>query len=205
MKRINARPIGIAAVGVAGVALLTVVAHDVQVSRTAARLLTRATAAEQAGQTALALDLLTKYRALRPDERAVKARHALLLDRTAATPAARTRAVSALLKATRALPGRTDVRRRLAEALAEQGRYKEARTQLRVLVATTPDDAAVAELMGRCEEALGDAETAARWFDLALKHDPTRRPATLGLAALCRGPLHDPDRGDRALNAAGGR
>ncbi len=201
MKRINARPIGIAAAGTAGVLALLLVAHSVQVGRTATRLQARAAVAEQSGQTVAALDLLTKYLALRPDDREATARHALLLDQTAATPAARARALAALKKAVQGQPGRTDVRRRLAESLVASGSYKDARIQFRVLVASVPGDAAIAELMGRCEEAAGDAAAAARWFDLALTHDPRRRLSALGLATLGRGPLHAPARADWALDA----
>ena len=200
MRRVNFQPVLKLGVGATILCGLVVVVHHVQIGRTARLLRARAEILAAAGRDGEALDLVGKYLALRPADASALANRAWLLDRTAADQADRARALAAFEKVIRGQPGRADARRRLAVLLAEQGRYNNARVHLRILIDAAPGDATVEELMGRCEEFRGDAAEAARWYRLALRHDPQRRGAALSLAALGRGPLHSPEAADRVLD-----
>lgn len=200
MSRINLRPLAKLAAGVAVLAALALAVHHVQLRRTAGRLRSRAESAAVAGRPGEALDAWARYLALRPGDAAALLRHARLLDQTAATPAARARAAAAYERVVRTRPGWADARRRLAELEAGRGRYDKVRFHLNILLRLTPGDAGLEELAGRCQEAAGDLEGAARWYRRAIGHDPARRGAALGLATLGRGPLRDPGEADRAVD-----
>lgn len=174
--------------------------HRVQVNRTAARLIVQAGRAEKEGRLDRAVADLGAYLALRPDDEQVVLHHAQLLDRAATTQEGRVRACLAYERVLQRRPGRVDVRGRLAELLVVAGRFREARTQLRVLRSSNADSLDLKELLGRCDAASGDAVSAARWYREVLDHDPGRRVAALGLAALLRGELQDPTTADRVMD-----
>ena len=61
-----------------------------------------------------------------------------------------------------------------------------------MLLHRRPDDGELEELVGQCDEALGDAEKAAASYRAAVAHAPQRISAYMRLARLLYGPLGQP-------------
>jgi tetratricopeptide (TPR) repeat protein len=86
-------------------------------------------------------------------------------------------------------PDHDAARRRLARSLVLLGRYEEAGTHLRVLLAKTPGDVELETLLARAEHDLGQQAAAVQRLDAVLERDPDYAPALVerGRAAQTAG------------------
>src|SRR5439155_15594481 len=87
--------------------------HRFQSRRGTARLLKRVELAEAQGRPDRALAFLDRYLNVKPGDTTALARYGLILERSAATPESRVKALLVVELVLRRDPGRADVRRRL--------------------------------------------------------------------------------------------
>lgn len=158
--------------------------HGTQVWRHAQTLLAQAEEAEGASEFDRAAARLSRYLQLAPDDAHELAHYAVLLDQTAATPAARWRALGVLRQALAGQPSRQDLRRRLVMRAMETSAYAEAGKHLEVLIRANPTDGGLATLLGRCLESRGEFDRAAVAYEDAIRHDPEGSEAYARLADL---------------------
>src|SRR5262249_32295549 len=98
-------------------------------------------------------------------------------------------------------PQRADVRRRLVALALELGWTEEAREHLETLLAAQPGQADLEGRLGLCLELAGETKQAAAPYRRARAHDPKQRDVAVRLARLLQGPLDDPRKAVRVLNA----
>ena len=194
--------------------------HGFQEGHTASALLGRGRQAERRGDLEEAATYTARYLALRPEDDEALGDYALLLDRRAATPRDRMIAYPVMERALARSPGRSDLRRKvIALAMsAEVRRYRDARGHILTLLKASPNDGELEGQLARCLEAFASGEDtdaslaggpkaayeeAARWYAASLEHAPGRVASYVRLANLLRGPLKDPGRADRIIEARG--
>ena len=91
------------------------------------------------------------------------------------------------------------MRRRLASLYLEAGQFDDALQHLKYLQDALPEDAEVAEMVGRCHEGRGQYSLAAADYRSALKHEPGRVDSALRLARLLRDRLSRAPEAERFL------
>ena len=137
--------------------------HAFQVRRTASALKDLATAAEQVGDHAKAAEYLGRYLGLHPDDGDALAEYGLVLDKQAEAAKSGRLKLRAFLVLSQAMrrTNRDDLRRPLAMLAVQMGRTSEARDYLNDLLArSSPHDAELEDLLGRCDEADGKYDEA---------------------------------------------
>ena len=153
-------------------------------------------AAEQFGKAA---GYYGRYLGFHPDDADALAKYGFVLNELAGKSSrAKNRVFLVEEKAVRLDPSRDDVRRQLADLEVDMGRTLDARVNLEYLLEnSSPNDAELEVLLGRCEEADGHFQKAADDYELARTHDPRRVEAYVHLASVLRRRL------DRAGDADG--
>ncbi len=130
-----------------------------QVGRNAAVLLREANRYEAEGDEAQALEYLSRYVGLAPNDNDTYARYALLLDKLATAQRAKIQAFLVLEQALRRDPTRSDLRRTVVKSAMVMHRYLDAIVHLKILLKETPEAAKDPELlflMARCQEEGGE-------------------------------------------------
>jgi cellulose synthase operon protein C len=156
--------------------------HAIQINRQSSFLLEEAHRAQKDKQFELALNRFQQYTKLATDDTDALAEFGLLLaDHNAAQLA-----VVTLEKVLRAQPNRDDVRRRLALVEMAIGRANDATTHLKVLLAKSPGDAELRDLLGMCQAAGGDYRAAAGSLQKSIDLDPSRVDTYAHLADVLR-------------------
>jgi predicted Zn-dependent protease len=173
----------------AGVHLL----HQSQARDHADLLRQQAGRAVDRGDYARAITYFSHYLAYEPDDAAVLARYAQVLDRLSPTPASACKTIDILAHALRLDPGRHPLRERLAVLLIQQGRYAEAARHLEALAAAFPARADVAHQLGWCQEALKDYALAEGSLRSAVRKAPAQLESYVLLAELLSSRLQRPD------------
>jgi cellulose synthase operon protein C len=144
--------------------------HAIQINRQSSFLLDEAHRAQKEKLFELALNRFQQYTKLAPDDADALAEFGLLLaDHNAAQTAAVT-----LEKVLRAEPNRDDVRRRLALVEMGIGRARDATTHLKILLAKSPGDAELRDLLGMCQAASGDYSAAVLSLNESINRDSHR-------------------------------
>jgi tetratricopeptide (TPR) repeat protein len=185
--------------------------HGFQEKRSSGELLRRAEAAEKKGDLETNEKILNRYLVFRPDDAAALAKYGLLLARR--DDDAGRRRVQALAILEQALArgletDRDDALRRealrkaadLAMTLAVP-RYKDAEEHLKKLLESSPGDAELERLTGRClegeaaasktTEAVAKNKDARKSYEASIKHDPGQVEGYVRLAALLRSQFKD--------------
>jgi predicted Zn-dependent protease len=167
-----------------------------KVWRQADNLLAEAGLAEARGDRSEAANLLGAYVGKRPKDTETLVRYAILRDDLSKSDfKARRDASYILARALGRAPDRTDLRRRLVRAALELKQLPLAEEHLQILKQSTREDADLAHLFGIYEEASGNYEDAAVWFDRACQHAPNRIDSHIQLARLLTGKIADTERG----------
>ena len=177
--------------------------HGFQSRRLASTLLLRAEKAVAEGRTDRAEDYFGRYLAQRPADAEAVVRYAELRDGRARTGDDRAAVLLLYERAVRLTPGRSAIRRRLAELLVAGGRFSDARVHAEALASAAPGDAGLALLLGRCEEGTGRFREAAAAYRRATSMGPGQVEAFTLLANLLRTRLGDPAGADAAMDARG--
>jgi predicted Zn-dependent protease len=158
---------GLTAVGV-GVHWL----HAFQVRRNARALRQQAERYLAEGQLSEAISYLGQYLTYEPGDTETLAKYALALDQAANSPTARFQAWDLLEQALRREPKRSDWRHQAVRLTAELGQYADAARHLEFLLQEAPNDAHLADLLGRCRENTGEYVKAAAAYRQAVKDNP---------------------------------
>lgn len=185
VKRFVLLVVALAAVGVAWFSW-----HRHKVYANAAGLMQSARDAEAAKDKRLAIDYLHRFLGFRPNDKAALFLYGnLLADKDiAVSPAARSRAIRVLEHALR-VDGSRDAERRLLVSLMLDpsiGQYQEALSQLKPMLKSTPDDPALNEQMGQCEQKLGKPAAARIYYDKAIKSSQASVETYARLAGILR-------------------
>jgi len=175
--------------------------HGYQVRRNARSLLDQARHAEESGHLNQAGGLFSTYLIYYPDDAATLAEYGALLDRQSALdPRARPRALRVLDKALRLNPQADPaLRRRVAVLAMELGQFSDAKDDLDILLADTPNNGELEHLRGRCQEARGEMTEARKDYEGAIKHAPDQVDAYLSLAFLLHRRLDDAAEADKKM------
>lgn len=168
-------------------------------------MLAEADRAESRGDHARALALLDQCLDARPDDIDALARLGVILESLARTDKARLRVFMILDQVVRRDPRREDIRRRLVPIALDlgsrnPGRLNDAKEHLDVLLKAHPQDAELAEQMGRYHAARGQDAKAAIWYGKASAGDRSRIGAHRRLADLLRGRLDQDRQADQVMD-----
>ncbi len=174
--------------------------HEYQVRRTITTLIRRADQASAAGEKGQELDHLKRYLSYRQDDTDILQRYGLLLS-TSPTPEDRAAAIGTLERVLQRAPGRSDVRRKVADLALESNQIEAARQHYERLASIPEGDAWAEEALGRCEERGKRYPEAASWLEKAIGHDPSMVSAHARLARLLRQRLKKPELADRVMDA----
>jgi tetratricopeptide (TPR) repeat protein len=193
-RQVNLRFVALILVSLVILGIGTHFLHGYQLKRNAGVLLRRAEDAQAEKDYGKALGYYGRYLQFRPDDTAALANYALLLEQESKTPAAQLRAYLILEETLRRLPERDDVRRCVVRLAMEPAlsRFAETEKELTILLKSSPNDAELEELYGRCEEGCGHFTEAADWYDKAIEHDEHRVTAYVRLAGLYRARFDPP-------------
>ena len=93
-------------------------------------------------------------------------------------------------------PDRPEARRRLAEIEMSMGRHLDAEDHIRYLLKTSPKDASLMTLLGRCQAALGHFDESVESFKEAIKLEPDQLEAYAQMAPILRQKLDRPIEAD---------
>ena len=200
MRRLNYRfLLWLTAVVVVG-AVAVVAVHAWQVRREAASLLADAGRAEEDRAAGRAVEFLKRYLIYAPNDVDALEGYGRLLASKARTAADRERLLSVYEKILEEDAGQNAVRRSAARLAIEQGSFARARLHLEVLIHKGTADGELDDLLGQCQEALGDADKAAASYRDAVAHAPDRMDAYTRLARLLRGSLNRPSEADQVMD-----
>jgi tetratricopeptide (TPR) repeat protein len=177
--------------------------HAYQVGRNVDSLMDQANRAEAENHPEKVLEYLGRYVGLKPGDLPARARLALLRDKQAKTPAEKYRAYLSLEDVLRrgSFEKEDQVRRRAAEVAIEMNRPADARDHIERLLAASPNDPGLQELLGTCEEASKQFIKARAAYEGALKQDPKRVGTAFKLARLLHSQLNPAPERDRAADA----
>ena len=180
--------------------VVVVVVHSWQFHGQAAGLLAQADRAEAAGDGAAAAEFLKRYLVYTPGDMDELERYGRLLQSQAHTNTDKERALSVYEQVLPREPARYALRRTAVDLALELGDFARAKNHLQMLVQHNPDDGELADLLGQCQESLGQAESAAASYLQAVAHAPERVEVYSRLARLLRGPLNRPDEADQVMD-----
>jgi tetratricopeptide (TPR) repeat protein len=181
MRTLNVPLLLILTLLAAGTATGVYFLHEWQLHRNAQFLLTLADRYEENGQPGQAVGSLGRYVAMVPDDTAALARLGLLQAKRHADA----QAYVVLEQVLRREPARDDIRRELVEVAMRIGRYGDARDHLeQYLLKTERDNAHLLNLLGICQEKLGDSSAAAKQFASAIAAQPDFLDSYVSLARL---------------------
>jgi tetratricopeptide (TPR) repeat protein len=209
-KSVKRLAILMALVLVAGLAIYFT--QQKQVKRMALSVLDEAQEAEKAGDFDGAIRKYQERLAVVPGDEATKERLADVLQKGNKDEGRQAQASQLYAEILTRNPGRSDIRRRLAELLVERSLFKDARLHLEILRekllksdgkdgTSGGTDGGLYFLLGRCEEEMGDFKEAEKSFQTAIdQHAPQWIEATQRRANLLRGQLGRPDEADRLID-----
>ena len=147
-----------------------------------------------------AVEFLKRYLIYAPNDVDALERYGRLLAFRTRTAADRERLLSVYEKILELDAGRNAVRRAAADLAMKQSSFARARKHLEALIHNEPGDGELDDLLGQCQEALGDAEKAAASYSDAVDHAPDRIDAYTRLARLLRGTLNRPSEADQVMD-----
>jgi cellulose synthase operon protein C len=164
--------------------------HNWQVQRESGILLAKAEEAETSGDAAKAIVDYSKYLLLEPKDVEAQARYGSLLADVHLFSGAN-QALEAVL---RREPANSAVRRKAAKVDMAIDRVQDARIHLEKLLAESPDDAELLDLLGQCLAVSGDYLKAGSKFEMAIERDPSRVAAYVHLIAIYSRPREELDK-----------
>jgi tetratricopeptide (TPR) repeat protein len=195
MRTLNVPLLAILLVLAGGAATGIYFLHDWQLHRNAQFLLRLADRYEENDQPGQAVGSLGRYVAMVPDDTAALARLGLLQAKRHADA----HAYVTLEQVLRREPARDDIRRELVDVAMRIGRYTDARDHLeQYLLKTNRNDAELLNLLGACQEKLGDSAAAAKQFESAIAAQPEFLESYASLARLFSR-IKEPDRAEKVL------
>ncbi len=172
-----------------------------QVERMDRSVLSRAASSEKEGNFAQAAAYYQEHLEVVPDDQDAKQKLADVLLKGNKNSAHQDQAIQLYTEIITRRPAAKDVRRRLAEALVDKGRYNDARLHLELLLKSEPDDGTLRFLLGRCQEAMNDDSLAAKSYRAAIKTSvPERVEACQRLATVLRGQLNKKEEADQVID-----
>jgi tetratricopeptide (TPR) repeat protein len=196
---------------VAAAIATTYFVHKIQVRRHLGIIFDQAKRFEADGNTEKAMDRLTLYLGLRPQDGDAWVRLARLRDQSTPEGRSHEQVYETYVRAMRLVPDDAALRRRMIDLAIELKRFSDARQLLQVLykpaAGESPGGAEAAELedlLGQCDEGeskVGD-EDAGKWYKAAIKHDRSRVATSFRFAMMLRGDLvKDPGAADQVIAA----
>ncbi len=198
MRTLNVRwAIGIVVVSLAIGGVVHAV-HGLQVRNHSIALRREAERAKEQGRSGDAIRLLQRYVRLARDDSEALAELGLLQ----ADAGLFDQAFLTLEGALRRNANKIDVRRKLVEVAIRLDRAADARTHLEEhLLPRSPDDADLLNLLGQCQESLGEHDAAVATFRRAVENNPAHLEAYSRLADVLDRHLDRGDEADKTLNA----
>jgi tetratricopeptide (TPR) repeat protein len=176
-------------------------AQRYQVGRMDRSILSRAAESEQEGNFAQAAAYYQEHLEVVPNDQDVKQKLADVLLKGNKNSAQQDQAIQLYAEILTRRPAAKDIRRRLAEALVDKGRYKDARLHLELLLKSEPENGVLCFLLGRCQEAMNDDALAAKSYQATIKSAaPERVEASRRLAIILRGQLNMRTEADRVID-----
>ena len=208
-RRLNTRYLVglLAVISVAGLGVHFL--HAFQVKCNASSLLNQAVKAADQRQLDQSARYLARYLVCNPNDNEARIKYGLLLESLAASQATRREALAVLEEALVRDPGvgrignpfyRGEVRFRIARLEMELGQFQEAKKHLEALLAASPNDAELHDLLGQCHHANKECTKAADSFALALALAPRKIDTHVRLAGLLRHQLDQPRQADRVMD-----
>ncbi|EAQ81552.1 tetratricopeptide repeat protein [Blastopirellula marina] len=188
MRTLNFRLLLLLFVGFAVASLAIYFLHAVQVTRQSDAYLLHATEAKEMGNLPEAIDHLSRYLDVAPENTEAMEQLGELLVQTRRW----NEAFSVLEQTLRREPDRVESRLRLAEVSLALGRFSDAKEQLEQIIASSAADAETYLLLAACHSANGQWRSAADACEDAIKKDSANIAAYQQLAALQRSRLDDP-------------
>jgi cellulose synthase operon protein C len=185
------------------VGLLVHLLHRRQASRQSQTFLTRAEDAQKRGDFNRTIEYFSRYLVLAPHDADVRARMGFLMARAARKPDRKLQAYFVLEQALREDRKREDVRRRNVRLAMEPSlhMYTEALAHLEVLKAAHPDDWEVRDLIGQCQAATGEFDSAKDSFAEAIQRKPSSFESYARQATILRRKLNNPEKADTVVEA----
>jgi predicted Zn-dependent protease len=199
-RQLNVKLLAWLLVGLTVAGVGTYFLHEAQVRRNAGSLRTQAERYLADGQLQDAISYLGQYLVYEPGDTQALAVYALALDQAADSPAVHFQAWELLEQAIRRAPARSDWRREAVRMAVALGYYADAARHLEVLLQTTPHDAALATLLGRCRENTGEYDKAAKAYSQAVRDNPKLLDAAQRLAHVLHFHLERPGQARKALD-----
>lgn len=202
MKRtINFKAVLILTAGFALFGIGVHLLHGFQVSRHSRGLIEQANQAERDGQLDDAARYLVEYLGLTPNDAEAQCRYALMMKKLAKTPNQKLRAYYGLENVLRRYSDRDDVRRAAAELGLIFGRFEDAKRSLEPMYQSSPRDAELVFMLGRCEAGLSQSDKATRWFVMAADLVPEQIKMSVDAATFLRSKRVDrPSIADEVMN-----
>ena len=192
-------PIAIALL-VGGVYLL----HELQVKRTARKMLDRAEQAQKAGELSDAIRYYGYYVNYTPDDDEAFAQLALLVaeqaDQAGANPRAQIEAYHRLERAVARRSNDIELVRRLADLSFKVGQWDVAAENYKRLIKEFPDESEFEVKLGLCQVATEKYLDAITSFEGVIARDTENITAYVELANLLRDQLDNPDRADAVMS-----
>jgi cellulose synthase operon protein C len=183
-RKLNLRFLGYLLAAVAVIGVGSHFLHAYQVQRNAATLRQRAERAVAGDHFDEAIREYRRYLSLVPADGGAWADYGLVLKKTAKTAKERTTVLYVLERALRLQEDRDDIRRQIVQVAMDLGQSTDARHHLEKLLSTSPKDAELLDLLGRCFLIDGDYFQAAEYFEKAIKNDPAAIDSCVRLADL---------------------
>ncbi|TWT34643.1 tetratricopeptide repeat protein [Blastopirellula retiformator] len=188
MRSINYRLLLILLAGLAVASLAVYGLNAYQVARQSDAYLQHAKDAQDAGNSAEAIDHLSRYLEVAPDDTEAMQKLGELLAQSGRW----NEAFGVLEQTLRRDPDRISARQHLAEASLALGRFSDAKEQLEQIIAASADDSETHLLLSACYSANGEWRSAAAACEDAIQIDGANVVAYQQLAALQRLRLDDP-------------
>jgi tetratricopeptide (TPR) repeat protein len=174
--------------------------HEFQLKRNASAFLRQADRAEEQGHLDQSALYLSRYLAYEPNDIDILARYGLTLEKIADAPKMRWTALAVLEQVVQKDPDRRTERRKLIDVAISLGQYGEAIKHLETLLPTSSPPHEIEQLLGVCQEMIGEYAKAAVSFEQASAHAPACLDSYVRLAQLYRRRLDRPDEADEVMN-----
>ena len=174
--------------------------HSQQLARLAKGVLAEAELAEQKGDYIKAENLYWQHLEVFPKDSDVQMKYADVHLKVADTFSRRSEALQIYSDILKRFKGRADVRRRQLDLRVEMGDFGNARTDVSILLKTTPADGKLLYMMGRCCEEAKDDTEAVRYYREALANGaPEPIDIYTRLALVLRDRLNQEKKADQAI------
>ena len=145
------------------------------------------------------LDNLSWYLSFRPYDLKVREELGMLMANHITNQAVFNQAFGNLDMVVREDETRNDARRKLIDLMLQSGRYNDAMEHITYLLKEKKDDPELLQLMGQCEEAMGEDENAQKSYEKAIEYSPKQIDTYPRLANLLRKRLNQPKEADNYM------